>query len=599
MLTTDRDEVRGGVVGEQSARVAGYILFLAFFALGATSNGLKITFHDSQTTSSPGELNFWLGHAFLLFPASLLIGYGFGSRLGRMIQRAAAVVEAWTPRERTLAIAALTGIALAAVRIGRAVFLLDLPITDDEYAVEFGGRILASGHLMTRLPLLREAVPDLFLYFRDGAVGSFDWPGGIAISAIGELTRLRTFVWTLAAVAPVPVLAVLMRARFGAIWGFAAAVVFLCSPMSLLMSMTTHAQLGSRALLALGLLALDAADRHGGFRRWGIAGLMFGLAFLCRPLEIAFFCTPLALWAAWQTWRGERTYRTSLPGLALGFAACAAVLLWHSHAMTGSALLPARFANPANTDVMASSLWTRFGDNVTYNLMMLAIWFLGPLGVALVAAGVLTDRFTRLLGACVAADLCLAFFHDNPGLHIVGPIHYSECAVPLTVLATCGLSNVIDAARRHRLDVRPVASMAAVALVLGLGTFTLVQALALRDQAAIQRTVYGTMESAVRTPGEAKAVVLTPWFFAITSAVPRMRDTGSWVHDWRRPQLGLDDDVLFLRDVRGGAEATLRDQLPGRRFFRVARDPRGPYLTLVPLSGGAPIPLPALGEAGR
>ena len=58
--------------GAATARIAGYVLVVAFFSLGATANGLKITFHDAQTTSSPGELNFWLGHAFLLFPAALL-----------------------------------------------------------------------------------------------------------------------------------------------------------------------------------------------------------------------------------------------------------------------------------------------------------------------------------------------------------------------------------------------------------------------------------------------------------------------------------------------------------------------------------------------
>ncbi len=366
----------------------------------------------------------------------------------------------------------------------------------------------------------------------------------------------------------------------------------------MLMSMTTHSQLAVRAFLAGGLLALHLADRHGGFRRWTIAGLVFGLAFLCRPLETAFFSLPIAAWAAWQTSRRDPVYAAALPGLALGAAVGIAVLLWHSYAMTGSALLPARFANPANMDVMPSSLWTRFGDNVTYNMLMLAIWFLGPVGVALVAAGALADRFTRLLGACVAADLCLAFFHDNPGLHIVGPIHYAECAVPLTVIATYGLFMAIGVVRRRRLDVRIALSMAVVPLVLGLGIFTLVQATALRQQAIIQRTVYQSIEAAARKPGDPKAVILTPWFFGITSAIPRMRETGSWVHDWRRPEVDLSDDVLFLRDARG-AEQILRGQLPGRQFFRVARQAGSPYLTLVPLAGGDPIPLPGLGAADR
>ena len=50
----------------------------------------------------------------------------------------------------------------------------------------------------------------------------------------------------------------------------------------------------------------------------------------------------------------------------------------------------------------------------------------------------MTDHFTRLLGLGVLTDLLLALFHTNMGLHSVGPIHYSECAVPLTVIAVHG-----------------------------------------------------------------------------------------------------------------------------------------------------------------
>ena len=584
--------------GAATARIAGYVLVVAFFSLGATANGLKITFHDAQTTSSPGELNFWLGHAFLLFPAALLLGFGFAPAIGGALQRIAARVRALDAREHRLAIVALTCVAFAIARIGRAIFLLDLPITDDELAVEFGGRVLASGHLMVQLPLLREALPDLFLLFRNGAVGSFDWPGGVAIAALAEVTRLQSLVWTALAVAPVPILVVLMTQRLGRTWGYTAAAIFLCSPMATLMSMTTHAQLASRALFAGGLLALHLADRDGGMRRWTTAGLIFGLAFLCRPIETAFFCLPIAAWALARTVKRDATYSAALPGLALGAAAGVALLLWHSYAITGNPLLPARFAVPANTDVMSPSLWARFGDNVTYNILMLAIWFLGPLGVALVAVGVLADRFTRLLGACIVADLCLAFFHDNPGLHIVGPIHYAECATPLSIIATYGLAAAVNAVRRYQLDVRTTLAMTAVPLTLGLGIFTLVQGTALREQALVQRIVYETIDRAARQPGDPKAVVLTPWFFGVTSSIPRMRDIGSWVHDWRRPQLDLSDDVLYLRDVRG-AEDELRRELPGRRFYRLAKPPGSPYLALVPLEGGAAIPLPNLGEVDR
>jgi Dolichyl-phosphate-mannose-protein mannosyltransferase len=571
-----------------AARVAGYLLLLAFFALGATSNGLHVTFTDTQTSSSRGELNSWVGSVFLLLPAALLLGYGFASSAGDRLLRAGETIRAWTPQQWRTALVAVTLVAFAAARLGRAVFLFDLPITDDEYAVAFGGRILATGHLMTRLPLLREALPDLFLYWRDGAVGSFDWPGGQAVAAIATLTRLDPWIWTLLAVVPIPALALIAARRLSRPWGMVAVALYLASPMASLLSLTAHSQLASRACLALALLAFDGADRAGGLRRWLGMGVALGLAFLCRPLETAFFCLPIAAWIVWRLVRRDRAYAAAIPGLALPVLAAVVALVAHSYGMTGT-WLPARFALAANTDVMTRPLWVRFGDNAVYNLLMLAIWFLGPLGLLLVAIGVLSNAFTRLLGACVLADLALALTHDNPGLHIVGPIHYSECAVPLTIVATYGLSHLLTSARQRGFDARPIASMVMAALVVALGIFTALQAVALRDQADVQRSVYSAIESAVKAD-EGKAVVLTPWMLALTNAVPALRETGSWVHDWRRPQLDLSDDVLFLRDVPGG-EAILKQQLPGRRFFRVQHDPRSPQLTLIPLAGGEPIVL--------
>jgi hypothetical protein len=369
-----------------------------------------------------------------------------------------------------------------------------------------------------------------------------------------------------------------------------AACLFLISPMAALLSMTTHAHLASRAFFALALVTFSAADRDGAFWNWTLTGGFIGVSFLCRPLETAFLSAPIAVWAVVQTVRRAPEYRHALGGLVAGFVPAVAIFLWHAYAMTGNPLLPARFAATENADVASTSLWTRFGDNFAYNLLMLAIWFLGPLGLVLVAAGALTDRFTRLLSLCVTADLALALLHDNSGLHIVGPIHYSECAVPLTVIATYGLANLAGVARRYHADKGVLLVTIVLALVIGLGTFTFVQATALRRQAAIQRSIYDAVARGVRDPGGRRAVVLTPWFFAIVNAQPDMREIGTWVHDWRRPRLDLQDDILFLRDAPETAPA-LRSRFPDRRFYRIAMLRDAPFLVLVPLDGGAATPL--------
>jgi hypothetical protein len=269
------------------------------------------------------------------------------------------------------------------------------------------------------------------------------------------------------------------------------------------------------------------------------------------------------------------------------------LLAAHSYATTGNPLLPARFASQEHVDVVSHSLWARFGDNFSYNVLMLAIWFLGPVGIALVAAGAASERFTRLAGATVLADLALTMFHDNSGLHVVGPIHYSECAVPLTVLATYGLRNLLQFVPAD--GVARTIGAFAVAIGVGLPIVTVMQGMALRQQAEVQRIVYTSVERAVGAQGQtARAVVITPWFFAIVNAYPDLRSVGTWVHDWQRPEIDLRDPILYLRDVPN-TEGELRRLFPDRRFYRLRPLREPPYVVVVPLDGGAPRPL--IGES--
>ena len=50
------------------------------------------------------------------------------------------------------------------------------------------------------------------------------------------------------------------------------------------------------------------------------------------------------------------------------------------------------------------------------------------------------DRVHRLEGPL---DLLLALAHDNTGIHMVGPIHYSEAAVALAMIGFLGTIRVL------------------------------------------------------------------------------------------------------------------------------------------------------------
>jgi hypothetical protein len=346
-------------------------------------------------------------------------------------------------------------------------------------------------------------------------------------------------------------------------------------------------------MLALALTGYWLATQRESFRLWALTGLAFGLAFLFRPLEILFFSAPLIAWTVIQSVRRTPGYSRALVGLAVGGLVPVLLMLAHAYSVTGNPLLPPRLDDPAAAvlDQEINALWYRFGANMGYNTFMLAIWFLGPLGILLFAAGVMTDCFTRLLGLGVGAGLCLGLFHTNMGLHTVGPIHYSECAIPLTVVAVHGLANLLRVAKAHHFDPLPIASAVTVVLLLGLGIFNVKHATALQEQAGIQAAVYGWVEQTRPDARGPKVVVLAPQFGTTWVHLPGLARVGTWVFEWRRPHPDFRDDLVILHDLPG-LEATVRQRFPDRRFYRLVLVSGPPFAALVPL--GAPAQTPAL-----
>ncbi|WP_208723319.1 hypothetical protein, partial [Corallococcus llansteffanensis] len=298
-----------------------------------------------------------------------------------------------------------------------------------------------------------------------------------------------------------------------------------------------------------------------------VLGLVSGVSFLCRPFETVFFLAPFYLDLVWRVARRRLPVGPCLGGLALGWLLPLGAFLAFNHAVTGDALLPARvsmYTFPAQLTAHDGTLLERFGANTSYNTLMLAVWFLGPLGVALVALGASWDRLTVLLSLGVLSLLGLGLFHDNHGIHAVGPIHYSECAPALALVAVQGLKRAVDFARRASVSPRPLLLGTGGALVVGLGIFDVHHALALREQSAIHAAV----EAYVRDAGLGRAVLLAPRYVAAWRRVPEFRRGGSWVFEWAPPRPDFSDEVLILHDGPGHFER-LRTQFPERRFFRL------------------------------
>ncbi|MBU8895985.1 glycosyltransferase family 39 protein [Corallococcus sp. M34] len=558
--------------------LCGVTLYGCFFGLTQTAPGMFVSFQPPWTQVSPGEAYLWLGTLLLALPGACLMGVALAPWMVRALAAVSARVERMTPTEQRMGAVMGACLAFGLARVGHAFFLRDFPFTDDEWAARFGGQVLALGKVALPRPAQVAAFPDLFLYGHGGQWAGLDWLGVQLAWATAELTGLGPAVFALAAALGVLGVMGWGARRHGPTGALLAAALYLASPMVELLSFTTHAHVLSRAGLALGLWAFVVAmDKRTG-RAWFWTGLALGGAAMTRPFEIVALTAPLIITEVVSAVRRKEAGRM-VGGLALGLAIPLVATVIHAVVVTGG-IIPPRLAS--NNEVIHPYLsyfkgvwsperfWERFGANFSYNLVMLALWFLGPVGLLLVASGWVLDPLSRRLGWGVVASLAVALIHDDHGLHMVGPIHYSDAAVPLTFMAVAGTVKVLALLRERALPTTALVGALCLSLFLAMGTFTVWNGLALRRQAEIHEQLY----SVVDDPALEDAVVLAPKYGQVWLSFPRFKQQGSFVFEWRRPRPDLSDRVLVVHDGPG-VEAALRALMPERRFYRLRRDAAG------------------------
>lgn len=557
--------------------VLGLALIAMFFSIDRFQHGLEITFHHGFTNSSPGELYFWLGSVLLLAPGFLLLGLAAQTPLAAALRSARDRLQQMTPAEARMAgLLLVLGLAVF-YRMLRLLVLSDCCVSDDEYGVRFGGQVWATGHLLAPLPVAKEFMPVFYLHVRDGLATSMDFVAQIAVSGLAWWTGLGA--WTYAILAALTALAVAAVGRrlAGGPAAALAPLLFLCSPMALSLSITEHPQLVSRCLVAWSIWVLLWA-REGRPLRLLAAGAALGASALARPFETILLLTPLALATciAGQD-RATATRRVLL--LAAGaLPALLALLAYNTHLTGVPWVLPRFFYAPFKEEV--PGLWDRVGCNVTYNTVLLSLWFLGPAGFLLALFGATRDRTAGLLMAGVGLNLLGGLLHDDWGLHIVGPIHYSESVVCFALAAALGLLHLPAWARSHHFDPRPAAA-GLLALLLGVGTvFSAWHLRALHIMVRPQVLAYGVLDEQLQN-----AVVLAPRFEQVWKTIPALRRYGSWVFAWRGISPRAEENVVIMNDVEGAA-AEARRVFPQRSLHRLFITAEPPYLHLRPLGPG-------------
>ncbi len=553
----------------------GVLLVLGFFSLSQTATGFEIGFFPDWANSTAGELHLWLAYTLLLVPGGVLLGYSVAPYCQPFLVSMQRHMHTWPQAHVRMGIVAFgVGFAMLGAILSQNVFL-GFPFTDDGQAMRFGGQVLASGKLMVPLPESIRALPKLYLYARHGMYTSFDWPGSLLTWAIAERTHLGALLYPLIAGVTATLIVVIAYRQLGRTGAFMSMVLLVCSPMFVLLSGTSHPQSVSRVFIAATLLGYTLTLHQPRAWHYALTGGAFGLALCFRPIESTALLSPLLIELSWRSLR-DRTVRRHLFALAGCMVVPLCLFALYNAEVTGHPLIPPRYALNELPDrplshsrgILAafkrsSIFWDRFSSNFIYNITMLILWCLGPIGALLFGAGCLVNRTTKLLSLGVFFALLITFLHDDLGLHVVGPIHYSEASILILVVILHGLWRLIDLAKSFKMPSSDLGFSMIAAIMIACSTLTTMQCQALRKQADIYAMVHHIFDH----PSFDNTVVIGPPYYAIWQRFPSARRTGTFVFQWPPANPYRPDRVIFAHDSPEMLDALKRD-FPHRRFVR-------------------------------
>ncbi len=571
-----------------TALISGLLLFAAFLALGRSTIGYEIVFLPPWNNSSPGELHFWLSSVIFLTPAGILLGYAAAPQLKPCTTSLWNKIQNLDSKEKTAAMFLLFALFLLVVSVGRTLILRNLPVTDDEYAARFGGQVLAHGKLLLEKPIGFDAYPDKFFFVTGTQYTAFDWLGIQLHWAIAEITSMGDWAFMILSALTLPAVIYVAAKHLSPGHGGLAAALWLLSPMALSLSFTTHAHLVSRGLFALALAGYMKAESSQRIVWWILTGFLLAWAGITRPAEIVLLSTPLASAKIIDAIKNVPGARRAVLAIAVGALAPLAMFLLHNMALTGNPLTPARFAGSehiigASTEpgsagsTFFQTIIRRFANNTSYNTLMLILFFLGPVGICMAIAGINRDRFTRMLSIGIGLNLALAVFHGDYGLHIVGPIHYSETAVPLTILAVAGFDKIATFIKSQGISKSWFASLLIVFLLVSLIPFSTWHLRSLYRQASMQESVYNQFSDSSFD----NSVVIAPQYYHLWATDPEHSQIRSFVFDWRRVTPDASERVVFLHDHPEVISA-LRTRFSDRRLFIILPVKTNGYVKLLP-----------------
>ena len=322
---------------QRAARLALRIFAALCLALGVLPVATWISGAGAVPWYGGAVLDWTLRGAAVVLLA-LLAARLLGDRVDAALSRARTLLL--RPSDATFAAAAAAA-ALGLALIVAQVSFAGLPFTSDEMAQQFHARVLASGHVAA----VAENHPEFFntapVYDRDGRWFSQYPIGGPAFTALGVLFGAPWVVNPLLLALATWMLYRFLAGAFDEVTARLTTLVWIASPMVLIMSASqmNHVPALAFTLLALRTLVLwdAAADARRRMRHAIVIGLSIGVVALVRPLDAAVVAVAVGAFQLWRC-RGAWERAGSLAAQLAAFAIPVAVLLWANARTTGGAL---------------------------------------------------------------------------------------------------------------------------------------------------------------------------------------------------------------------------------------------------------------------
>jgi hypothetical protein len=239
------------------------------------------------------------------------------------------------------------GSAIAVAAFATAAFLAlycfaGAPFTSDEMAQQWHARILLGGHVAATAEPLREFFNTAPVYDRDGRWFSQYPIGGPALIAAGLWLRGAWLVNPILLAVATWHLYRFLALAFGELCARVTTLLFVASPMVLIMAASQMNHVATLAFVSIALAALarwDATDDAREQRRYAlIVGLALGAAALVRPLDAALVGLVVGSFQLWRAWGAPARWR-SVGIQVLAGAIPIGLLLWTNARTTGSPLL--------------------------------------------------------------------------------------------------------------------------------------------------------------------------------------------------------------------------------------------------------------------